>query len=55
VLDYLELVDPVTFTGVDDGYEGQALLLVAARCGATRLIDNASVELCTDRGGTPCC
>jgi pantoate--beta-alanine ligase len=52
VLDYLELVDPVTFTGVDDGYVGQALLLVAARSGATRLIDNEPVELC---GGTPCC
>ena len=37
------------------GYEGQALLLVAARSGATRLIDNAPVELCGDRGGTPCC
>jgi pantoate--beta-alanine ligase len=55
VLDYLELVDPVTFTGVSDGYEGQALLLVAARSGATRLIDNAPVELCGDRGGPPCC
>jgi pantoate--beta-alanine ligase len=55
VLDYLELVDPVTFTGVGDGYAGQALLLVAARSGATRLIDNAPVELGGDRGGTPCC
>ena len=55
VIDYLELVDPVTFTGVSDCYEGQALLLVAARSGATRLIDNAPVELCGDRGGTPCC
>jgi pantoate--beta-alanine ligase len=40
-LDYLELVDPVTFTGVGGGYRGQALLLVAAWCGTTRLIDNA--------------
>ena len=55
VLDYLELVDPVTFTGVGDGYQGQALLLVAARSGTTRLIDNAQVELCGDRGGAPCC
>jgi pantoate--beta-alanine ligase len=55
VLDYLELVDPVTFTGAGDGYGGQALLLVAARSGATRLIDNAPVELCGDHGGTPCC
>ncbi len=55
VLDYLELVDPVTFTAVGAGHRGQALLLVAARSGATRLIDNASVELCGRRGGTPCC
>jgi pantoate--beta-alanine ligase len=45
VLDYLELVDPVTFTGAGDGYHGQALLLVAAWCGTTRLIDNAPVPL----------
>lgn len=55
VLDYLELADPVTFTPVGDGYHGQALLLAAARSGATRLIDNAPVQLCGDRGGTPCC
>jgi pantoate--beta-alanine ligase len=48
VLDYLELVDPVSFAGVGDGHEGQALLLAAARCGRTRLIDNAPVAL----GGT---
>jgi pantoate--beta-alanine ligase len=48
VVDYLTLVDPVT---VDDvtlaGSEaaGPALLLVAARVGATRLIDNLTVEL----------
>ncbi len=45
VLDYLELADPVTFTGAGDGYQGQALLLVAAWCGTTRLIDNAPVAL----------
>jgi pantoate--beta-alanine ligase len=45
VLDYLALVDPVTFTGVGAGYQGPALLLVAARAGATRLIDNTPVEL----------
>jgi pantoate--beta-alanine ligase len=54
-LDYLELVDPVTFTQAGDDYEGQALLLVAARSGTTRLIDNAPVELCGDRGGESCC
>jgi pantoate--beta-alanine ligase len=45
VLDYLELADPVTFTAVGAGYRGQALLLVAAWCGTTRLIDNAPAEL----------
>jgi pantoate--beta-alanine ligase len=45
VLDYAELVDPVTFTGAGDGHQGQALLLVAAWCGTTRLIDNAPVTL----------
>jgi pantoate--beta-alanine ligase len=44
-LDYLALVDPVTFTAAGDGYQGPALLLVAARVGATRLIDNAQVVL----------
>jgi pantoate--beta-alanine ligase len=45
VLDYLALVDPATFTDVGDGYEGPALLLVAARTGSTRLIDNCRVVL----------
>ncbi len=49
VLDYLALADPVTFTAVGDGDQGQALLLVAARSGATRLIDNMQVDL----GGKP--
>jgi pantoate--beta-alanine ligase len=44
-LDYLALVDPVSFTAVGDDYRGPALLLVAARVGATRLIDNAQVML----------
>ena len=48
-VDYLALVDPVTFDRVGDGYTGPALLLVAARVGATRLIDNAPVVL----GGGP--
>jgi pantoate--beta-alanine ligase len=42
-LDYLALVDPVTFTAAGDGHHGRALLLVAARAGATRLIDNAQI------------
>jgi pantoate--beta-alanine ligase len=44
-LDYLALVDPVTFTAAVDGRGRPALLLVAARAGATRLIDNAQVVL----------
>ncbi|MFI8995904.1 pantoate--beta-alanine ligase [Streptomyces sp. NPDC053542] len=51
-LDYLELVDPEGFTVLPDaerapddgpykgGYEGEAVLVVAARVGTTRLIDN---------------
>ncbi|MFF8959253.1 pantoate--beta-alanine ligase [Streptomyces sp. NPDC014894] len=39
-LDYLALVDPATFTEVPDGHDGEALLAVAAKVGATRLIDN---------------
>jgi pantoate--beta-alanine ligase len=39
--DYLVLADPVTFAEVGPDYAGQALLLVAATVGTTRLIDNA--------------
>ncbi|MGW6461067.1 pantoate--beta-alanine ligase, partial [Streptomyces sp. NPDC055078] len=39
-LDYLALVDPATFTEVADDHHGEAILAVAARVGATRLIDN---------------
>ena len=45
VLDYLAIVDPTTFRPVDDGYRGRALVLVAARVGGTRLIDNRFVHL----------
>ena len=44
-LDYLVLVDPVTFTGVAPGFTGPALLLVAAKVGSTRLIDNATIDV----------
>lgn len=44
-LDYLAVVDPATFRAVDDGYRGRALVLVAARVGGTRLIDNRFVHL----------
>jgi pantoate--beta-alanine ligase len=45
VPDYLALVDPEDFTPVKSGYAGDALLLVAARVGATRLIDNMPLAL----------
>ena len=44
-LEYLAVVDPATFAPVDDGYRGRALVLVAARVGGTRLIDNRFVHL----------
>ena len=44
-LDYLALVDPFSFTPAVAGYRGPALLLVAARSGTTRLIDNTQVTL----------
>lgn len=47
-LDYLALVDPATFADVSDDHKGEAILAVAARVGATRLIDNASVTLLRD-------
>ncbi|MET9110392.1 pantoate--beta-alanine ligase, partial [Streptomyces zhihengii] len=40
LLDYLALVDPATFTEVADDHTGDAVLAVAAKVGATRLIDN---------------
>ena len=42
-LDYFAVVDPATFLPVDDDYQGKAQVLVAARVGDTRLIDNAWV------------
>jgi pantoate--beta-alanine ligase len=44
-LDYLVLADPDTFAEVSADYRGPALLLVAARVGATRLIDNVSLDI----------
>ncbi len=43
--DYLALVDPAGFTPVKPGQAGEARLLVAARVGATRLIDNMPLTL----------
>jgi pantoate--beta-alanine ligase len=44
-LDYLKIVNPETFLPLDDGYRGPALVLVAARVGTTRLIDNERISL----------
>jgi pantoate--beta-alanine ligase len=45
VTDYLALVEPDTFAPVKPGFAGDAVLLVAARVGATRLIDNTPLTL----------
>ena len=44
-LDYLALVDPDTFEEAGEDFAGPARLLVAARIGATRLIDNTPLSL----------
>ncbi|PSK90891.1 pantothenate synthetase [Murinocardiopsis flavida] len=44
-VDYLALVDPGTFGEVTGEYRGEAVLAVAARVGATRLIDNVPLTL----------
>jgi pantoate--beta-alanine ligase len=45
VVDYLALVDPATVEEVPADHTGHALLLVAARVGTTRLIDNQAVDV----------
>ena len=44
-LDYLELVSPADFTPVDDTFHGEATLVVAARFGATRLLDTETIPV----------
>jgi pantoate--beta-alanine ligase len=44
-VDYVAVVDPATFQPVDDRYRGPALVLLAARFGGTRLIDNGIVPV----------
>ncbi|MGR2752945.1 pantoate--beta-alanine ligase [Agromyces arachidis] len=44
-LDYLVVVDPETFLPVAEEARGAAVVLIAARVGATRLIDNAVISL----------
>lgn len=47
-VDYVALVDPGTFTELADDATGDALLLLAARVGTTRLIDNTALRLRED-------
>jgi pantoate--beta-alanine ligase len=42
-LDYLAVVNPESFEPVEDGFTGQALMIVAAVVGNVRLIDNRSI------------
>lgn len=42
-LDYFAVVDPATFAPVDAPFSGDALALIAARVGTTRLIDNRTI------------
>ncbi len=44
-LDYLKIVNPETFLPTDDDYRGPALVLIAAKVGTTRLIDNERISL----------
>lgn len=48
-LDYLALVDPTDLSDVQPGHTGEAVLAVAAKVGATRLIDNIPLTF----GATP--
>jgi pantoate--beta-alanine ligase len=45
VLDYLKVVNPDTFLPADDNYRGPAFVLIAARVGSVRLIDNEKIVL----------
>src|SRR5690554_2591053 len=45
VVDYAALVDPATFAEVPDSWTGGAVLALAVRVGATRLIDNTTIEV----------
>jgi pantoate--beta-alanine ligase len=48
-LDYLAVVDPASFAEVGADYRGVATLLVAAKVGTTRLLDNVRLQF----GGGP--
>jgi pantoate--beta-alanine ligase len=42
-LDYLALVNPTSFEPIEEGFTGQALMIVAATVGDVRLIDNGLI------------
>jgi len=44
-LDYLAIVDPKSFLPVSDDHRGPARVLVAAKVGSTRLIDNSVMRI----------
>jgi pantoate--beta-alanine ligase len=44
-LDYLVVVDPDSFLAVAEDHHGPAVVLVAARVGTTRLIDNERISI----------
>ncbi|GAB3401405.1 pantoate--beta-alanine ligase [Schumannella luteola] len=44
-LDYLGIVDPATFHPVDDEFRGEARVIIAAKVGPARLIDNGTLDL----------
>jgi pantoate--beta-alanine ligase len=44
-LDYLAIVDPASFLPVSDDRRGPAQVLIAAKVGSTRLIDNAAMRI----------
>lgn len=43
-LDYIALVDSESFESIDDNFTGRARLLIAAKVGETRLIDNLEIK-----------
>ncbi len=44
-LEYLAVIDPQIFRPVDDNYQGEAKIIVAAKVGEVRLIDNLNVTI----------
>jgi pantoate--beta-alanine ligase len=50
-VDYVAVVDPRTFSPVAPDHAGPALIVAAARAGATRLIDNVPVVLAAGPAG----